>query len=73
MCDSHLNDLMRRNFGNIFSFKNNGTFFCGKKSGKSLQCSGFSCTVGTDQGDDLSLVYLKGNSFQSLNYTIIYV
>ena len=38
-----------------------------------MQSGRLTCTVGSDQGDDLSLIYFKADAFDGVNTSVIYV
>ena len=71
MGDSHANQFVTRNLCNILSLIGNGTRFRRDQAGNGLQSRCLSCTVCSDQGDDLSLVYLKLDSLDCLDHTIV--
>ena len=68
---THLNDLMCRCLCKFFASKADASCFCRNDSGQCLQCRCFTCSVCTDQCDNFSLFYMKGNPLQCLDDTII--
>ena len=71
MRHTHLYDLMRRCSCEVFSLKHNASGLRRKNSGKCLKCGCLSGAIGTDQRNNLSLIYMKRNSLQSLDHTIV--
>ena len=71
MCHTHLDDLVCRCLCEVFAAKHDTSCFCRDDSGQCLQCGCLTGTVRTDQCDNFSLFYMKGNSLQCLDNTII--
>ena len=42
-----------------------------QEAGYGVQCSGLACAVGADQGDDLSLIDLKGDALNGVDAAVI--
>ena len=59
MGNTHSYQLITRNLCDIVSFIGNSACLGRDQAGNGLQCCGFPCAVCSDQGNDLTLVYLK--------------
>ena len=56
----------------ILTLESNGTFLRGQQSGYRVQDRCLAGAVGSDQCNDLSLVYMKGHTLYGLYHAVIY-
>ena len=72
MCHTHGYDLVSGDLDQILSFKGNGTFLRSQQSGYGVQDRCLAGAVGSDQCNDLSLIYVKGHTLYGLYHAVIY-
>ena len=65
-------DLVCRHFCNVFSLKFDLSGLRCDETGHSMKDRCFSCSVGADQGNDLSLIDFEGNALDGLDHAVIY-
>ena len=63
MGDSHADELVAGDLCDVGSFVHDMSGTGAQKTRHGVQCCCLSGTVGTDQSDDLSLIYIEGDSF----------
>ena len=71
MGHAQADDLVSRSFCNVLTVKENTACFRGQQSGDGVQRGGLARAVGTDQSNDLPLIYLEGNPFNGLDHTVV--
>ena len=68
-----LHDLVRADALDALALVQHITRFGVQQAGDGLQGGGFSCTVGTDQGDDLALVDLERDVLHGVDVAVIHI
>ena len=72
MRHTHGYDLMSGNLDQILTFKSNGSFLRCQQTGYGVQDRCLTGAVGSDQCNDLSLIYVKGHTLYGLYHAVIY-
>ena len=73
MGHSQGHDLVGGHFRDIFSFKFNFTGLRRDQACNRMKDRGLSGSVGSDEGDNLTFVYLEGNVTQRMNQAVVNV
>ena len=72
MSHTHGYDLVSGNLDQILTFKSNGSFLRCQQSGYSVQDRCLTGTVGADQCNDLTFIYMEGHTLYGLYHAVIY-
>ena len=67
------NNLVRRHAHDVLVVQKDAAAAGLQQSGHGIQRRGFARAVGADQGNDLALVHLEGNSLDGVNAAVVYV
>ena len=73
MGHSQGHDLVGGHFRDIFSFKFNFTGLRRDQACNRMKDRGLSGSVGSDEGDNLTFVYLEGNALDGLDHSVVYL